>query len=269
MAYSIEAISNWSSRLLGRLYAQFAEKPNFTGFIGAVAPQMQELETCVAQMLTLFSISSSTNIQLDNIGKIVGELRGGLSDANYRLRLKARIAANLSRGTPPDLLAVMVALFGASVDCKIIPMQTASVIVRLHDVMTPTSAAYGLSFTRDAKAAGVQGIFEWQEYSDALSLYTDTCCCLTLAAIPGSMLLTVDSTAAFPASGSAIINEGLAGSETVTFTVFSPTQLTTSALAGGQDNGSRVSLVGALNLGLGLGDATDPAVGGYLVGAED
>lgn len=89
-----------------RLIAQYVGKPRIDEILCIYVDQIQLLENALWQLATLRTIDTGEGIQLDGIGDIVGQERQGLSDADYKPLLRARIKANNSEGTGPDILAV-------------------------------------------------------------------------------------------------------------------------------------------------------------------
>ncbi len=171
IATTIDYIADWSARLQTRLYEQFREKPKLLAIItGAIAPQVQDLEEAAQQITSLLSIADSSGAQLDRIGRIVGQLRLGNLDENYRHYLRARIRANLSRGTPEDMLTVLRLLVNDStVDLDYVLEPPAGYTLEAEGVMSAMLAAVASSMLGDANRAGVRLIFRWRQYDVAHS----------------------------------------------------------------------------------------------------
>lgn len=55
------------------------------------------------------NIDKAQGIALDNIGKMVGLPRGTLSDEQYRVRIKIKIAQNISNGTINNVIEILAA----------------------------------------------------------------------------------------------------------------------------------------------------------------
>lgn len=181
----IDFVEDWQARLRGRLYTQFADKPNFLAVVDAFAAQVQEIEGALQALARLPSIDPVTDdatdpqywvgraAQLDVIGLVVGQVRGSDDDATYRLRLRARIRANRSSGTVADLFAVMRALFGVSTPVAYVRGGIAEFVLRVGAVLTAAEAAVATGFLTDSKAAGVRAILEWQPVPDSLAFCFD------------------------------------------------------------------------------------------------
>lgn len=71
------------------------------------AIRMQELDAVAAQLFGERSIETAVGEQLDGLGAIVGEARGGRDDDSYRIRIRARILLNLSSGRADEILRIL------------------------------------------------------------------------------------------------------------------------------------------------------------------
>lgn len=169
MAIQIDYVSDWTARLRSRLYTQFRNKVTWEKWVVLLGRQFQDLEDATQTLFSFFDIDNVSGLQLDLIGRVVGQPRNGVSDADYRLYLRARIATNRSTGTPEDLYRVFRALFGASIGLVVTTSNIGvkAFALRVKGVITHAQAAIGLSFLRDAKESGARALLEWQESVDA------------------------------------------------------------------------------------------------------
>ncbi len=100
---------------IARLISQFRDpKPVLHGMIYSYVEQIQELENTVWDVINHRLLDpapgesvGAEGVQLDVLGKIVGQPRLALSDEGYRTAIKIRIRVNRSRGTSEDLLAIL------------------------------------------------------------------------------------------------------------------------------------------------------------------
>jgi hypothetical protein len=74
--------------------------PRLQGLIDSVVDLCQEVEDVASDLYTKRTIDTATGDTLDIIGEIVGQLRGGLSDDDYRSAIRFRIQLNVSCGQP-------------------------------------------------------------------------------------------------------------------------------------------------------------------------
>ncbi len=102
----ITLISNHIEQAKDRLREQYKGKPTIEALITAWVGQIQELEQILIDLSTQRSIDTAAGIQLDLIGELLNKPRNGRSDVDYRILLLAKVAQNISRGTPEDVIAV-------------------------------------------------------------------------------------------------------------------------------------------------------------------
>jgi len=168
----IDYVSDWLSRIKGRLYTEFRNKTTWNGWATLIARQLQDLEDAYQTLLTLLDIDNSSGVQLDLVGRIVGQQRLGSDDATYRLYLRARIAANNSSGDPDSIYAVFTALLGAiGFKATTDPLGVKILTVKVTGVITRAQSYVAAYFLGVAKEAGVRGLLEWQESASA-ALFT-------------------------------------------------------------------------------------------------
>lgn len=163
---TLDYVDDWAARLRSRLYTQFRGKATWIAWCDEVlGPQFQDLEDAGQTLLTMLDIEASEGVQLDVIGRIVGQPRNGVDDPTYRLYLSARVLANRSTGTVEDIFKVMRALFGQDEALpRYEPGWVKQFAIRLGAVLTRGEALIGVDFLGDAKEAGARAILEWQEY---------------------------------------------------------------------------------------------------------
>ena len=142
-----------------RLIIQYETKPRVDALLCVYVDQIQLLEDALWQLQTLRTIDLGEGVQLDGIGEIVGQERQGLSDADYRPLLRARVRANRSSGTVPDLIAVACAALDNPPpgSFKVEPLFPASFEIRITDP-TPFDPEILNDLIQDATMAGVRAI---------------------------------------------------------------------------------------------------------------
>jgi hypothetical protein len=162
-------IDTHAEEALGRLPQQFRGKDRIDGLIRSFVAQIQDAEDAAWQLYNLRSVDADEGVQLDMIGRIVGQPRGGVTDPLYRRYLRARILTNSSTGTVEDLIrvtgAVLGTLTGFGIEVESFP--PASVTVRVINsgdkVVSPEVAEILIEFLRDAVAGGVRIFAETSE----------------------------------------------------------------------------------------------------------
>lgn len=164
----MEHILDHEERALARLLQQFRGKPRFEGLIAAHASRMQSCEDMLWALLVCDSIDTATGAQLDDLGDLVGQLRGQLPDEQYRVFIRARVLVNLSSGTPDELLAIVQMIMAAMGDNAFALREDfpATFVVVVDERWSgtgvfPTAVA---AILRAARAGGVRSILEWSSH---------------------------------------------------------------------------------------------------------
>lgn len=215
----IDYVPDWAARLKSRLYAQFQFDPVLNLFISnVVAPQVQDLEDAQQSLLTITSIDDSEGINLQVIGRRVGQLWKGESDPDYRLLLRARVKANNSSSTVEDIYSVFVALFGLSITMKYTIDPPAGFELLILVPITAAQASIAAGFLTDSKAAGVHGILEWQEFTDDQMFTFANAADVTIATLAGVQAIHAAPLSGFTPTGTFVIDPGLSTEETRAYT---------------------------------------------------
>jgi hypothetical protein len=145
-----------------RLPQQFTDKPKAVALLQALVVPCADLEIALLQLLYLRSVDTALGVQLDVIGKLVGQPRNGLVDNDYRRFVRARIAINRSSGTSEEALNIARLVLGDQTAVLDLDLQGIAAFV-LRVLAIPISASLAsilIGFLRDAKSAGVRAILE-------------------------------------------------------------------------------------------------------------
>ena len=266
----IDFVPDWTARLKSRLYTKWRNDPDWNIFCEILGAQFDDLEASGQSMFTLLDIDNSEGVNLDLIGRIVGQPRLGVDDVTYRFYLRARILANRSSGGPEDIYKVFRALYGENIGLLFRTSQVGvkAFSLRVKGPITPTQAQVGVGFLRDSKEAGARGILEWQETSNNDMFTFMVGSTLTVATIIGATTLTLKDTSGYIAGGSLRIDVGLSTEEIVAaggYTVTSGTTMTVTALTKAHKIGSAVELLEGP--GKGFGRANSSIIGGLFAHA--
>lgn len=89
-----------------RLREQYKNIPEILALIDSFVGGLQELENSIFDLFTSRTITLGVGYQLDQLGVLLDRSRNGRSDEDYRIILLAKIAQNISRGTPEDVIGV-------------------------------------------------------------------------------------------------------------------------------------------------------------------
>ncbi len=147
---------------LARLAEQFKNKPNLAALLNNLNAQTQELENAFQDLFTQRAIDTAFGEQLDVLGIILGQERGGFDDDTYRLYLNARMLLNISSATKEDLYGIFEALLDAPSTLEIKEWFPAGFVLRLSGRPFTADEIYRLIvFLRLGRGAGIRGILEW------------------------------------------------------------------------------------------------------------
>lgn len=97
---------------LSRLLSQFKDSPNVEGLLSSFLEELQLFENSIEEVSAAFDIDTAIGVQLDVLGRIVGQPREGRIDDVYRLWINARILINQSSGTAEEIYQVVSLLTG-------------------------------------------------------------------------------------------------------------------------------------------------------------
>lgn len=147
---------------LDRLRAQFREKPNIETLLAILVGPIQSTEDAFQQLLNERSIDTAIGVNLDNIGLIVGQLRNGYADDDYRRLVRARIATNMSDGSIERMIKIARLVIDS--DAAVFHLTNegnATQILKVEGLLTTYATTLLLmAFIMDAQAAGVRTIVE-------------------------------------------------------------------------------------------------------------
>ena len=121
-------------------------------FLTAFIKPAQEFEDICHKMLDSYDLRFTTGNALDRLGELVGQVRAGRNDEEYRTAILIKIGANNSEGTYNDLVG-LYEMFGLSVQSYLQP-KPATFLFHLGAIAKETMDSVK-EVTEVAKAAGV------------------------------------------------------------------------------------------------------------------
>jgi hypothetical protein len=148
------------SDTLAFLYGQFQGAPVIEAILASWADQCQDIEDMLVDVLVLMALPDATGVQLDILGRIVGEPRLGRTDDEYRIAIGARVRGNRSNGTVEDIIAVLVASDDRGYLVQ--EFERASFQVFADDAMTADAAGVVNNVLQSIKGAGIRADFIYQ-----------------------------------------------------------------------------------------------------------
>ncbi len=105
---------------LKRLLWQFRGQPNIEAILSSYLVQCQELENMFIDLLILRRLENAEGAQLDGIGSIVGELRLGQNDTDYRAAIFGRVRRNRGNARVEDIILLFVLLLGPAFPIEVV-----------------------------------------------------------------------------------------------------------------------------------------------------
>lgn len=145
------------NQALARLIEQYVGKPRVEALLSIFVNQVQDLEDALWQLATERFVDTAIGAQLNVLGEIVGQDRQGLSDDDYRALIRARIKANNSEGTIPDVYSIALAAVGGTWDVRIDQKFPAAFLV-VFEAAVAINRNIINRLIRDGTAAGVRSI---------------------------------------------------------------------------------------------------------------
>ncbi len=244
---------------------QLKGKTNWELLIEMFSDQFQELETATHDLVTR-SVDTSTGDALEVFGKIVTQPKQGYSDDEYRRRIRARIAVNKSKGTWEELVNIL-RLIVNDTDVQIVGELQGRMTVsyRMEGALTTTTTYLSaVEFLVAAVNAGERVILESNTREFPLT-FGPVALSVGTTGI-GATTVTVDSTALFPDSGGAYLDD-----DYFSYTGKTATTLTgCSGIGSSWPAGTHVTIaLDSESLGFGAGSGSGGGGNGEFSGARD
>lgn len=147
---------------LAQTLDQDREKPRIQALDTILATRWQTVEDLLWQLATERDLDNAVGVQLDGLGDVLDEGRGGLSDDQYRLFLRAKVLTLRSRGRVEQLLQILGVL--GYTHMVIYEQPPAHMQIEVLDCPLALETDRVL---REAKAGGVGLTFVYSQYSAA------------------------------------------------------------------------------------------------------
>jgi hypothetical protein len=141
---------------LGRLLEQFQGSVNLRSLLSTYLDGAQDFEDVAYQIINARSLDIVSGHRLDGLGQIVNLPRSGLSDEDYRLRIRAELAVLTSQGSIEDLITILSLLIdlGTPPDVEIVEYFPKTIAMRPVDfVLTDDPNIIGVLLKRTVSAA--------------------------------------------------------------------------------------------------------------------
>lgn len=135
------------------LIEQFKNKKIIGGFLDACVRRLQELEGVYFDLIDKRILENATGDQVDKLGGLVGELRLGRDDDDFKTSIRIRIRVNTSQGRTKDVLDVAILSQGGAAPLYL-EFPFSGFEVDLTDVTGEQFIATLLNLTRMATSYG-------------------------------------------------------------------------------------------------------------------
>lgn len=161
----MDKVTDYAGEAVDRLATQLRGQPNIEQLVRVLAKQAQAIEDACWPILNE-SVDNAEGVQLDGLGRIVGQEREGRPDDVFRVWIKARVQLNRSSGTPEQILSIFAALLaGRGAQLQNVELFPAAFSLKVLGTALdlgkaePTSL---LAVLRAAKVGGVRALLEYQ-----------------------------------------------------------------------------------------------------------
>lgn len=156
MSVDIQKVVDHAARALSRLAVQYKSAPLLAKVLGVFTSQVQDIENAVYDTLVGMRLENAVGAQLDVLGRVVGQDRESANDAEYRLRIAARRAANNSIGSAESVYRVFDILLPTHT-LAMEPQYPAAFVLNIVEAVDAALVSMYRIFMQDTKAAGVNG----------------------------------------------------------------------------------------------------------------
>jgi hypothetical protein len=162
----ITIVSNRLEQALAKLLTQFKGLPVMEGILASYVEQVQELENVFIDLLLLRTLDNATGAQLDGVGAIVGELRLGRNDTDYRAAIAGRIKINRQHSRIEDVITAM--LLTLDEPYELTELSDAKFILRLVTAWVATFPSLETlnAVLQRAKGGGIKAFFQYATVDD-------------------------------------------------------------------------------------------------------
>jgi hypothetical protein len=162
--YVTLGLSRFTSRFSG------TAAPNVQALAMAWLTEFQGIENAAFGVIYGRLLKYAVGETLDELGDLVGQLRGGLPDNQYRIAIGLKILANASSGTPEDLLeiALIAAKNFTNDNNGQVGYQEAPVMSWQLEIYNLTYPSVLWPLLNEARAIASRGNFIWSTWPNDL-----------------------------------------------------------------------------------------------------
>lgn len=148
----LDRVDSFWNRVSPLVLSQYFEKPRIQSIMQTAASQEDHAEADGLAIRSGFVLANAAGVQLDTIGSLYKEPRGGRADDAYRLIIQAK-AATAINGNPEEILKFLVQILGYA-GSRYIPDYPAGFRIAIGG--TSSTLAELDALIRELSPAGVQ-----------------------------------------------------------------------------------------------------------------
>jgi hypothetical protein len=137
---------------LSRMIIRYQHSPRLRAFLQAILEEIASIDRVTLQYLAGIWPATAIGVQLDLLGKIVGQERGEFSDEEYRILILGRIYVNRANGKLPEFLYLLKAILGLTEPVVMREYYPAALRIEITAVLYPEPV---LILIGDMSPAGV------------------------------------------------------------------------------------------------------------------
>lgn len=171
---TLEHITDQEARGAALLTEQFKYKPDLVALLKSWLGQIQAAEDAIAAVLVQRQLATAQGVNLDVLGAIVGQPRGGRSDRLYRVWIAARVLVNRSSGLTGQIIAIATTLVGTGNRVRLVEQYPAAFTVYSDDAIDGPTGVEIAKLLKLATAAGVGMQFQWYRPDHSVFQFSDT-----------------------------------------------------------------------------------------------
>lgn len=158
---TVEFVSDHGDQGVGLLISQFRDKPFIEILVRAHMAQIQELEVVFFDLLVKRALDTAVGVQLDVIGRIVGQSRGTFDEDTYRTFLQGRILVNRSSGTVDQMIELVNTLLPAGASMVVREYYPAAFEIEVIGAVPDWFGNALAAITLEAKGVGITPHVRW------------------------------------------------------------------------------------------------------------
>lgn len=149
-----------AGEVVAKLIDQFKNSDKIVEVLNIFGAQLQDAEDAAIDTFEAFNLNTAVGDQLDTLGALVDEIRGGRADEDYRLAIKTKILLIQSQGRFSDMYGIVEGVIGQDLTMRLTESFPAAFFLEVFTPLDPATTDFDrlAAFTFQARAAGVRGL---------------------------------------------------------------------------------------------------------------